>query len=147
MIHGLPDDIRGVRDQALLLVGFAGALRRSELVGLDVADVAQVDAGTLLQLRRSKTDQEGEGRLVGVPYDSRRETCPVRSLRHWLDVSDISDGPIFGSIGKGGSVSTSRLSDRSVALVVQRAAKVRVSTHPSSSATACEQGWRRRRQP
>ena len=123
MIHGLPNDIRGVRDQALLLIGFAGALRRSELVGLDVADVAQVDAGTLLTLRRSKTDQEGQGRQVGIPYGSRRETCPVRSLRHWLELSDISDGPIFRPIGKGGSVGEPRLSDRSVALIVQRAAK------------------------
>ena len=103
MIHGLPDDIRGARDQALLLVGFAGALRRTELVGLDVADVAQVDAGTLSRVRRSKTDQEGEGRQVGVPYGSRRETCPVRSLRHWLELSDISDGPIFRPSARAGA--------------------------------------------
>ena len=88
-----------------------------------MADVAQVDAGTLLTVRRSKTDQEGEGRQVGVPYGSRRETCPVRSLRHWLELSDISDGPIFRPVGKGGSVGESRLSDRSIALIVQRAAK------------------------
>jgi integrase len=123
MINGLTHDIRGARDQALLLVGFAGALRQSELVGLDVADLVQMDAGTLLTLRRSKTDQEGEGRQVGIPYGSHRETCPVRSLRHWLEVSGISDGPIFRPVDKGGSVGASRLSDRSVALVIQRAAK------------------------
>ena len=147
MIHGLPDDIRGVRDQALLLVGFAGALRRSELVGLDVADVAQVDAGTLLTLRRSKVDQEGQGRQVGIPYGSRRETCPVRSLRNWLEVSDISDGPIFRPVGKGGSVGESRLSDRSVALIVQRGPSVPGSTQGRSRAILCERGWQRRRQP
>ena len=70
MVNGLPAASEGARDQALLLVGFAGALRRSELVGLDVADPVQMDAGTLLTLRRSKTDQEGEGRQVGIPYGS-----------------------------------------------------------------------------
>lgn len=123
MIANLPSGIRGVRDQALLLVGFAGALRRSELVGLDVPDLSQVDAGTLLTLRRSKTDQEGEGRQVGLPFGSHRETCPVRSLRYWLEVSEICDGPIFRPIDKSGNVAGSRLSDRSVALVVQRSAK------------------------
>jgi integrase len=123
MIKGLPNDIRGARDQALLLVGFAGALRRSELVGLDVADVTLTDDGTLLTLRRSKTDQEGEGRQVGIPYGSRRETCPVRSLQHWIEISKVDEGPIFRPIGKNGRVGTTRLSDRSVALVIQRSAK------------------------
>jgi len=123
MIAELPSDIRGIRDQALLLVGFAGALRRSELVGLDVADILETDAGTLLTLRRSKTDQEGEGRQVAIPYGSRRQSCPVRSLRYWLELSDISGGAIFRPIDKGGNVAMSRLSDRSVALIIQRAAK------------------------
>jgi len=130
MINGLPSGIRGARDQAMLLVGFAGALRRSELVGLDVAAVVQMDAGALLTLRRSKTDQEGEGRQVGIPYGSHRETCPVRSLRYWLEVSEISDGPIFRPIDRGGSVGVSQLSDRSVALIIQRAAR-RVNLDPT----------------
>lgn len=123
MLKCLPNDKRGARDRALLLVGFAGALRRSELVGLNVSDVASTDSGTLLMLRRSKTDQEGEGRQVGIPYGSHRETCPVRSLRHWLDVAGVEEGPIFRPIDRHGTVSTARLSDRSVALVVQRTAK------------------------
>ena len=74
----------GVRDRALLLVGFAGAFRRSELVSLDVADVIFGGEGLIVQLRRSKTDQEGEGRKVGLPFGSNPLTCTVCSLRPWL---------------------------------------------------------------
>ena len=88
MVAHLPDTLAGKRDRALLLVGFAGAFRRSELVGLNHADVAFTLEGVTITLRRSKTDQEGEGRKVGLPYGSRLETCPVRALRAWLDVSD-----------------------------------------------------------
>ena len=117
------EDLQGIRDSALLLVGFAGALRRSELVGLDVADVIPADGGTILTLRRSKTDQEGAGRQVGIPYGSHRETCPVRSLHRWLEIAELEEGPIFRPIDRHGSVGSTRLSDRSVALIVQRAAK------------------------
>ena len=123
MCNSQPEDLRGIRDRAILLVGFAGALRRSELVGLDVGDVKPADAGTVLTLRRSKTDQEGAGREVGIPYGSHRETCPVRSLQKWLEVAEIDEGPIFRPINRHGTVGPGRLSDRSVALVVQRAAK------------------------
>src|ERR1700730_16549221 len=84
----------GVRDRALLLVGFAGAFGRSELVSLDVADVTFGGEGLIVQLRRSKTDQEAEGRKVGLPFGSNPLTCPVRSLRAWLDVAVIARGPI-----------------------------------------------------
>ncbi len=94
------------------------------LVGLDVADISQSDEGTILTIRRSKTDQEGEGWKVGIPYGSRRETCPVRSLQHWIAIAQIEDGPIFRSIDRHGTIAASRLSDRSVALVIQRAARL-----------------------
>ena len=123
MCNSQPEELRGIRDRAILLVGFAGALRRSELVGLDVVDVKPADAGTVLTLRRSKTDQEGAGRQVGIPYGSHRETCPVRTLQQWLDIAEIDEGPIFRPINRHGTVGPGRLSDRSVAFVVQRAAK------------------------
>ena len=88
MVAHLPNTLIGKRDRALLLVGFAGAFRRSELVSLNHADVAFTLEGVTITLRRSKTDQEGEGRKVGLPYGSRLETCPVRALRAWLDASD-----------------------------------------------------------
>jgi integrase len=113
----------GVRDRALLLVGFAGAFRRSELVSLDVADIAFNSDGLVVQLRRSKTDQEGEGRKVGLPFGSNPLTCPVRALRAWLDVAAIASGPIFRSVDRHGNVSAQRLTDQSVALVVKRCAR------------------------
>ena len=101
--------------------GFAAALRRSELVALDAADVAEVAEGLVVTLRRSKTDQEGAGRSIGVPYGSRLPTCPVRALRAWREVAAISAGPLFRPIDRHGNISTARLSDRAVARVVQAA--------------------------
>ena len=118
MVADLADDIAiDLRDRALLLLGFAGALRRSELVGLDVADVAFEKQGAVLTLRRSKTNQEGETEQITVPYGSDHRTCPVRALQAWLEV--IDDGPLFRSIDRHGNIG-GRLSDHSVALVVKR---------------------------
>jgi len=118
-----PSTLIGVRDRALLLVGFAGAFRRSELVSLDVADVTFGADGLIVQLRRSKTDQEGEGRKVGLPFGSNPLTCPVRSLRAWLEIAAIARGPIFRAVDRHGNVAAVRLTDQSVALVVKRRAK------------------------
>jgi len=118
-----PTSLIGVRDRALLLVGFAGAFRRSELVSLDVADVAFGADGLIVQLRRSKTDQEGEGRKVGLPFGSNPLTCPVRAVRAWLDVAVIVRGPIFRPVDRHGNVAGTQLTDQSVALVVKRCAK------------------------
>lgn len=109
-----------VRDRALLLVGFAGAFRRSELVALDVADVADGPDGLTLVIRRSKTDQEGAGRKVGIPYGSNPQTCPVRAYRGWLEASGIAEGPIFRPIDRHGNVQPVRLSGKAVAIVVKR---------------------------
>jgi site-specific recombinase XerC len=87
-----PTSLIGVRDRALLLVGFAGAFRRSEVVSLDVAEVTFSSDGLIVQLRRSKTDREGEGRKVGLPFGSNPLTCPVRALRSWLTVAATRSG-------------------------------------------------------
>jgi len=89
-----------VRDRALLLMGFAGAFRRSELVALDVEDVTDTDDGLRLAVRRSKADQEGAGEVVGLPYGSNRATCPVRAWRAWLEVSEITEGAAFRAIDR-----------------------------------------------
>jgi integrase len=120
MLRMTPDNLRGIRDRALLLVGFAGAFRRSELVALDVADVALTPEGLLLTLRRSKTDQEGAGRQVAIPFGSRAETCPVRALRAWLDATAITEGPVFRWVHGRRSVSSMRLTGQSIALVVKK---------------------------
>ncbi len=122
MVATLDDSLAGKRDRALLLLGFAGAFRRSELVALDVADVEHTDEGRIVQLRRSKTDQEGEGRAIGIPYGTSAATCPVRALDAWLAAANIKEGALFRSIRKGGRVQEDRLSDKSVALIVKQCA-------------------------
>lgn len=120
MVAQLPDSLLGLRDRALLLIGFAGAFRRSELVSLTRVDIQFTSDGVTIRLRRSKTDQEGQGRAVGVPYGSHRETCPVRSLQAWLDASDITEGPLFRAINRHGQMQPGALSDKAVALIVKR---------------------------
>lgn len=123
MVATLGDGPGGIRDRALLLIGFAAALRRSELVALDVDDVTEREDGLVVTLRRSKTDQEGAGAELGVPFGSDPTTCPVRALRRWYEASGIEAGPIFRPVTRHGVIGEARLTDRSVALVVKRTAE------------------------
>lgn len=123
MCDTLPVGLLGVRDRALLLLGFAGAFRRSELVALDVEDVTFASDGATVTIRRSKTDQEGQGRKIGIPYGSNPATCPVRALLAWLEASGIAAGPLFVGLNRHGQMLPERLSDRGVARVVQRQAE------------------------
>lgn len=118
----LPDTFMGKRDKALILIGFAGAFRRSEIVGLNVDDISYRDEGIVILLRRSKTDQQGEGRWVGVPYGKNPETCPVNALQRWLEASAISEGAIFRGLDKYNNLVSDRLSRRSVGNIIKRAA-------------------------
>jgi integrase len=120
-LAALPASLLGLRDRALLLAGWAGAFRRSALVALDIPDLAFGTDGVALTIRRDKTDQEGRGRVVPVPFSSSAEVCPVRSLRAWLDAAGITEGPVFRSVDRHGKVSPARLSDRAVALIIKRA--------------------------
>ena len=122
--------LSGLRDRALLLVGFAGALRRSELARLQVGDVAVTPEGLRLVVRQAKTDQEGRGLVKGIRYGEQRLTCPVRSLRDWCRAAGIDEGPIFRGVDRHGNVAGSALSGRSVARIVKRAAR-RAGLDPS----------------
>lgn len=124
LVAGL-QGIRGLRDKALLLIGFAGAFRRSELVSLDIEDVEFVAEGAVIRLRRSKTDQEGRGRVVAIPYVRGRH-CPCRALQAWLQASGIIQrGPLFRGVSRHDRVLSARLTAQSVALIIkQRAAAV-----------------------
>ena len=115
------DGVKGLRDRALLLLGFAAALRRSELVGLDVEHLERVREGLVVNLVRSKTDQEGGGRRIAVPY-GRSQACPVTAVNNWLRVAGIDTGPVFRSVDKAGAVAIGRLSAQSVSLIVKRSA-------------------------
>ena len=98
VLEQLPTDLRGVRDRALLLLGFAGGLRRSEIVQLDIGDLAFVAEGLNVRLRHSKTDQEAAGRTIAVPH-GRTAACPVGAVRGWLDASRIQTGPVLSPTG------------------------------------------------
>jgi site-specific recombinase XerD len=148
---------KGERDKALLLIGFAGAFRRSELVSLTVEDVEHVKQGLLILLRRSKTDQAGEGRKVAIPY-ARGTVCPVNALQGWLELSGITTGIIFRGISRHGRISDQGLSPQSVALIVKKQAVAagldagRYSGHSlraglvTSAAQAGVSGWKIRQQ-
>ncbi len=112
-----------LRDRAVLLVGFFGAFRRAELVALNVDDLSFVREGLRIRVRRAKNDQIAAGAEKGLPFTASPELCPVRALRAWLDAASITEGPLFRAVGARGSIRATALSDRSVALVVQRAAK------------------------
>lgn len=123
MLAATPDTLTGVRDRALLLLGFAAALRRSELVALDVDDVVFVDQGVLVHVGRGKTDPEGRGRTVAVPYASRPELCPIRALDAWLEVAGLQSGPLLLPLSRHSRPLQRRLTARTVHKVVTRAAK------------------------
>lgn len=114
--------LKGLRDRALLLLGFAAALRRAELVALDVHHLSFVPEGLVITVSRSKTDQAGKGRQIAVPF-GRTTACPVKSVSAWLEAASISAGPAFRSVSKVGTVGLDRLSAQSVALIVKLHAK------------------------
>jgi integrase len=112
-------DLKGCRDHAILLLGFTGAFRRSELVALDLCDLQFVPEGITVEVRHSKTDQESAGQIKAIPFSSALELCPVRAIQEWLRVSGIVEGALFRSLGKGNHLLATRLSGRAVALIVK----------------------------
>lgn len=116
------DDLAGLRDRALLLLGFSGALRRSELVGIDVAHLRPTPSGLRLTIPRSKTDAEGAGEEIGIARGSQSETCPVRALRTWLRTAEITDGPVFRRVTQWGTVGATRLHADAVRQILQKRA-------------------------
>jgi site-specific recombinase XerD len=117
MVATAPEGLAGLRDRALLLLGFAGAFRRSELVALDVADLEENETGLLVTIRGSKTDQERQGVTIAIARGDI--ACPVKALRAWLDAAGIEAGPIFRPIDRHGNLLPSRLTAQSVANIVK----------------------------
>jgi len=116
------EDLLGLRDSALVLVGFAGGFRRSELAGIHLCDLKFSADGVVVAVRKSKTDQEGAGREVGLPFGASQDTCPVRALSQWLDRAAIREGPVFRSVGRYGHVSLRGLHTDSIGKLLKRAA-------------------------
>jgi integrase len=131
VLKRLPATLAGQRDRALLLILFAGAMRRSELAALELDDGKSlcgpyrarfVAGGLEIRLDRSKTDQAGEGQVIAIPYGATRD-CPIGALRAWLDAAAIAAGPVFRAIDRHGRVASRAMSDRSVALIVKSSVK------------------------
>ncbi len=110
--------LKDLRDRALLLLGFAGGFRRSELVGLDCEDIEVVRQGIIVTLRRSKTDQNGQGRKIGIPF-ARGSWCPVAALTEWRKAAHIEEGPLFRPINRHQHVDKRRLSGEAVCLLIR----------------------------
>ena len=112
-------EIKKYRDRTIILIGFSGGFRRNEIVSLDYHDLDFVPEGLKINLRRSKTDQFGEGFTKALPYFDNTQYCPVSSLKNWLEISKIKSGPIFRRFVKGSKLSENRLTDQTVALLIK----------------------------
>ena len=118
IVSALGPSTRDIRDAAILLVGFAGAFRRSELAAIDCSDIRIDGAGAVIGIPRSKTDQEGHGRTVAIPRGNG-PLCPVAAVERWLAVSRVTQGPVFRAVTKAGKVAPTRLSSTAIANVVK----------------------------
>ena len=114
------DEIKKLRDKSIILVGFGGGFRRTELISIDHEDIEFVSEGLKITIQRSKTDQFGEGMIKGIPYFTNEIYCPVINLQKWLEISKIKSGPIFRRLSKGSSITNNRLTDQSVVLLIKK---------------------------
>ena len=113
-----------LRNRTLILIGFSGGFRRTELVSINHEDLDFVDEGIKITIRRSKTDQFGEGMIKGIPYFDNEKYCPIISLKNWINISKIKTGPIFRRFAKSATLTKHRLTDQSVALVIKNCLKL-----------------------
>ena len=116
----ITQEIKKLRDRTIILIGFSGGFRRNEIVSLDYEDLDFVSEGLKINLRRSKTDQFGEGLVKALPYFDNPQYCPVNSLQKWIQISKITSGPLFRRFTKGSNLSENRLTDQTVALLIKK---------------------------
>ena len=113
------EEIKKLRDRSIILIGFSGGFRRNEIVSLDFDDLDFVEEGLKINIKRSKTDQFGEGFTKALPYFDSSQYCPVVSLKKWIEISKIKSGPVFRRFVKGSKLSENRLTDQTVALLIK----------------------------
>ncbi len=118
------EKIKKLRNRTLILIGFGGGFRRTELISIDYEDLEFVEEGLKITLKRSKTDQFGEGLVKGLPYFTNEKYCPVTSLKNLINLSNIKTGPIFRRFAKGSVLTGQRLTDQSVVLIIKDALKL-----------------------
>jgi len=120
----IKEEIKKFRDRSIILVGFSGGFRRNEIVSLDYEDLEFVEEGLKIKLRRSKTDQYGQGLIKALPYFNNTKYCPVVSLQKWIELSKINSGPLFRRFSRGLNLSKNRLTDQTVALLIKEYLKM-----------------------
>jgi integrase len=118
---GKDEGVKALRDRAIMLIGFAAALRRSELAAIDVEDLRFTSDGLVLTLPRRKTDQEGQGTEIGVPFGVDPQYCPVRMAQALIERCSLKAGPLFRSVTRGGVMKALRMTDRDIARAIQGA--------------------------
>ena len=118
------EDIIKLRDRSIILIGFSGGFRRSEIVSLNYDDLDFVTEGLKIYIKRSKTDQFGEGSLKGLPHFDNKKYCPVLSLKNWIEISNINSGPLFRRFSKSSKLLENRLSDQTIALLIKKYLKL-----------------------
>ena len=118
------EKIKKLRNRTIILIGFAGGFRRTELISIDHEDLDFVEEGVKITLKRSKTDQFGEGLVKGLPYFINEKYCPVTSLKNWINLSKIKTGSIFRRFSKGSILTGNRLTDQSVVLIIKNCLKL-----------------------
>jgi integrase len=138
MLAACPETLRGLRDRSLLAFGFATAMRRSELVAPCVEDLSETAEGYRVLIRRSKTDQEGQGQTIAVPHGYRLR--PVEHLKRWLEAAGISSGPLFREVSRG-CVGEQALTSQVVALRIKRLAKLAGLDPATLSAHSLRSGY------
>jgi len=118
------EDIKILRDRSIILIGFSGGFRRNEIISLDYDDLDFVTEGLKINIKRSKTDQFGEGSTKGLPYFDNTQYCPVLSLKNWIKISNIKSGPLFRRFSRGSKLSENRLTDQTVAILIKKYLKL-----------------------
>jgi site-specific recombinase XerD len=118
------EEIKKLRDRSIILIGFSGGFRRNEIVSLDYEDLDFVQEGLKINIKRSKTDQFGEGSTKGLPYFDNSQYCPVVSIRKWIEISKLNSGALFRRFTKGSKLSEKRLTDQTVALLIKEYLKL-----------------------
>lgn len=139
IVAACPRTTAGLRDKTLMLIGFTSAFRRSELARIQVSDLTFNKNGVVIDLRASKTDQDGAGRKVGLPFGKNKSTCPVRALRAWLQAARIKQGPVFRRVDRSGHPSRRGLNKDSIGKLLKRAAaraRMKTASHGGHSLRA-----------
>jgi integrase len=122
LLAACPKDLLGLRDRALILIGFAGAFRRSELCAMAISDLSFSDSGLVINVPRSKADQEQAGEKVAIPFGEHDDTCPIKALRKWLSKAKVTEGFVFRGVDRHGKISSAGLHRDSIAAIFKTAA-------------------------